>query len=50
MKMKKNITNLEQHLVIDEQTTKGAQNFRYLDALINSKNLMCRNKIEHFCR
>jgi hypothetical protein len=37
MKINKNITNLEQDLIMNEQVFEGVQNFRYLGALINSK-------------
>ena len=37
MKINRNITNLEQDLIMDGQAFEGVQNFRYLGALINSK-------------
>jgi hypothetical protein len=39
MKINRNVTDLEQDLRKDEQVFEGVQNFRYLGALINSKNL-----------
>jgi hypothetical protein len=35
MKINRNITNIEQDLIIDLQVFEGLQNFRYLDAFIN---------------
>ena len=40
MKINRNITNLEQDLIMNGQVFEGVQNFRYLGALINSKNLI----------
>jgi len=39
MKRSRNITNLEPDLIIDGKIFEGFQNFRYLDTLINSKNV-----------
>jgi hypothetical protein len=36
----RNITNLEQDLIINGQVFEGVQNFRYLGAFINSKYLI----------
>ena len=36
-KINRNITNLEQDLIMDGQVFEGVQNFRYLGALIYSK-------------
>jgi len=35
MKMNRNVTNLEQALIMDRHVFEGVQNFRYLGALIN---------------
>ena len=35
MKRSRNVTNLEQDLIIDGKIFEGFQNFRYLDTLIN---------------
>jgi hypothetical protein len=40
MKINRNITNLKQDLIIYGQVLQGVLNFRYLDASINSKNLI----------
>ena len=40
MKINRNIRNLEQDMRMDRQVFEGIQNFRYLGALINSKNLI----------
>jgi hypothetical protein len=40
LKINRNITNLEQALRMDGQVLEGVQNFRYLGALIHSKNLI----------
>ena len=40
MKIKRNITNLKQYLIMDRQVPEGVQYFRYLDTLINSKNVI----------
>jgi len=40
MKINGTVTNLEQDLVINGQIFEGVQNFTYLGALINSKNLI----------
>jgi hypothetical protein len=40
MKIKRNITNLKQYLIMDRQVLEGVQDFRYLDTLINSKNVI----------
>lgn len=39
MKRSRNITNLEPDLIIDGKIFEGFQNFRFLDTLINSKNV-----------
>jgi hypothetical protein len=39
IKINRNITNLEHNLRMDIQVFEGFQNFRYVGALINSKNL-----------
>jgi len=39
MKRSRNITNLEQDLIIDGKIFEGFQNFRYLDTSINSNNV-----------
>ena len=39
-KIKTHTTNLEQDLIINEQALEGVQNFRYLGASRNSKNLI----------
>jgi len=40
MKINRNITNLKQYLIMDRQVPEGVQYFRYLDTLINSKNVI----------
>jgi hypothetical protein len=35
MKIKRNITNLKQYLIMDRQVPDRVQDFRYLDTLIN---------------
>jgi hypothetical protein len=40
MKISRNITNLEQDLIMDLQVFEGVQNFRSLATLIHSKNLI----------
>jgi len=35
IKINRDITNLEQDLIMDRQTFEGIQNFRYLGTLIN---------------
>ena len=35
MKINRNVTNLEQDLIMDRHVFEGVQNFRYLDDLIN---------------
>ena len=38
MKISRNITNLEQVMIMDREIFEGVQNFRFLGKLINSKN------------
>jgi hypothetical protein len=40
MEINRNITNLEQDLIMYGQVLQGVLNFRYLDTLINLKNLV----------
>ena len=40
MKVNRNVTNLEQDLILDGHVLEEVQNFRYLGALINSKKLV----------
>ena len=40
MKINRNVTNLEQDLIINGQIFEGVQNFTYLGTLINSKNVI----------
>jgi len=40
MKISRNVTNLEQDLIIDKRVFERVQNFRYLGALINLKKLV----------
>ena len=40
MKINRNVTNLEQDLIINGQIFEGVQNFTYLGGLINSKKLI----------
>jgi hypothetical protein len=40
VQINRNVTNLEQDLIINRQIFEGVQNFTYLGAMINSKNLV----------
>ena len=40
MKINRNITNLQQDLIMNGQVFEGVQNFRYLGELIHSKKLI----------
>jgi hypothetical protein len=40
MKINRNITNLEQDLIMNGQVFEGVRNFRYIGVLINSKKLI----------